>query len=209
MLNLSNYKYILYLVTDKRLDDTTLVQKVKRAIQGGVNVVQLRDKNISSKSMLLRAKKLKEITKEYNVPLIINDRLDIALAVNADGLHVGQDDLPIDICKKYFKGIIGVSASNMKQAIKAYESGADYIGYGAIFPTGSKSDYDLIIDDISEVKKNINVPLIGIGGIKNHHIKKLAEQGLDGVAVISAILGKEDPEKAAKEFVDEFKDYLN
>lgn len=204
-MNLSNKNYILYLVTDKNLADDILVEKVKGAILGGVNVVQLRDKNIDSKTMLQRAKRLKELTEGHNVPLIINDRLDIALAVGADGLHVGQEDLPIETCKKYFKGIIGVSASNKLQAIKAYESGADYIGYGAIFSTESKSNYNLINNEISEIKKNIKVPLIGIGGIKHHHVKELVKQGLDGVAVISAIMGKEDPEKAAKNFVEEFK----
>lgn len=208
-MSLSDKKYILYLVTDENLGDDILVEKVKSAILGGVNVVQLRDKNISSKRMLQRAKKLKDVTEEHNVPLIINDRLDIALAVDADGLHVGQDDLPIEICKKYFQGIIGVSASNKLQAIKAYESGADYIGYGAIFSTESKSDYNLINNEISEIRKNVKIPIIGIGGIKHHHVKELVEQGLDGVAVISAIMGKEDPQKAAKRLVEEFKDYLN
>jgi len=208
-LNLSDKKYILYLVTDENLDDNILVEKVESAILGGVNVVQLRDKEISSKRMLQRAKKLKELTEKYKVPLIINDRLDIALAVDAEGLHVGQDDLPIEVCKKHFKGIIGVSTSNKLQAIKAYESGADYIGYGAIFSTESKNDYNLINNEISEIKNNVKIPIVGIGGIKHFHVKELVEQGLDGVAVISAIMGKEDPQKAAKRFVEEFKDYLN
>ncbi len=200
-MKLSNYDYILYLVTDKNLKDVELIKKVELAIQGGVNIVQLRDKSLSSKRLLDRAIKMKKLTEKYNVPLIINDRLDMALAVNAEGLHIGQEDLPLRICKKYFSGIIGVSANNKTQAIKAYKDGADYIGYGTIYKTESKKDYELIKDSIEEVKELINVPLIGIGGIKLEHVTKLISKGLDGIAVISAILGQKDPKKASKEFV--------
>jgi thiamine-phosphate pyrophosphorylase len=201
-LKLSNYPYILYLVTDTNLEDEELLLKVEQAINGGVNVVQLRDKKRSSLRLLERAQKLKEVTKKYKVPLIINDRLDIALAVNAEGLHIGQKDLPIEICKKHFNGIIGVSANNKAQAEYAYNNGADYIGYGTIYPTNSKDDYVMIEDSIEEVKKCIEIPIIGIGGIKQDHIPKLIDQGLDGVAVISAILSKSDPKHASQEIVE-------
>ncbi len=188
-----NWSNVLYLVTNESRETESYYENIKKALAGGVDVLQLREKNLGSKKFLDRAKKLKSMTDRHNVLFIINDRMDIALAVDADGLHLGQDDLPINVCRKFMPNkVIGVSVSNKKEAIKAYEQGADYLGLGAIFPTESKDDYKLLREEIVNIVNSVPIPIIGIGGIKINHVRDLKKQGLAGVAVISAILEKED-----------------
>lgn len=204
-----NINYKLYLVTDRYLlRGKELVETIEEAINGGVSIVQLREKDISSLEFFNVAKVVKEVTDKYNVPLIINDRIDIALAVDAAGVHIGQSDMPCNIARKILpKGkIIGVSVHSVDEAIKAKEEGADYLGCGAVFSTSTKSDVTtLSIDKLKKIKKSVDIPVVAIGGINENNISKLNGVGIDGVAVISAIIAKENPKKAAEEILEKMK----
>ena len=161
--------YTLYLVTDRSmLSGMTLEEAVEQAILGGVTLVQLREKDVSTLEFYNIALKLKNITDKYHIPLIINDRLDIMLAVGAAGLHVGQDDMPAKIARELIgkDKILGVSASTVDEAIKAEKDGADYIGVGAIFETGTKRDVEHVsIPQLKEIAGRVGIPVVAIGGI--------------------------------------------
>lgn len=193
----------LYVVTDRGiLKGRNLCTSIEEAIKGGATVVQLREKDVSSLDFYKIAMEVKEVTSKYNVPLIINDRLDIALACDADGLHIGQGDLPLEIVRKIFgqDKIIGVSVRTVEEGLKAKENGADYLGVGAIYPTGSKDDATLIgIERLKEIKEKIKLPIVAIGGISKNNCSEVIRAGADGIAVISAVFGKEDILKASKE----------
>ncbi|SKA73974.1 thiamine-phosphate diphosphorylase [Clostridium sp. USBA 49] len=195
--------YKLYLVTDRDvLKNKDIYTAVEESIKGGVTLVQLREKNIYSLDFYNIAVKLKQITDKYNIPLIINDRLDIALAVDSAGLHIGQEDIPAKIARKLLgeNKILGVSARNLKEAKKAEKDGANYIGVGAIFPTSTKSDAQAVsIEALKEIKENISIPVVAIGGINTNNVKLLKPANIDGISVISSILGKENITLAAKE----------
>jgi len=195
--------YKLYLVTDRDvLKNKDIYTAVEESIKGGVTLVQLREKNISSLDFYNIAVKLKQITDKYNIPLIINDRLDIALAVDAAGLHIGQEDIPAKIARKLLgeNKILGVSARNLKEAKKAEKDGANYIGVGAIFPTSTKSDAQAVsIEALKEIKENISIPVVAIGGINTNNVRLLEPANIDGISVVSSILGKENITLAAKE----------
>lgn len=197
-----NVDYTLYLVTDRSfIKDKSLDKAVEEAILGGTTLVQLREKDVDSLDFYNEALKVKEVCKKYGVPLIINDRVDIALAVEADGVHVGQSDLPCSIVRNIIGAdkIIGVSTSSVEEALKAQEDGADYVGVGAVFPTTTKDDADSVtIEELSNIKKSLNIPVVAIGGISENNITKLKPANIDGVAVISAILGKENITEAAE-----------
>lgn len=201
-MNKKNVNYTLYLVTDRSfIKDKSLDKAVEEAILGGATLVQIREKDVDSLDFYKEALKVKEICKKYDVPLIINDRVDIALAVDADGVHVGQSDLPCRIVRSILgsEKIVGVSTSNVKEALKAQEDGADYVGVGAVFPTTTKDDADSVtIEELSNIKKSLNIPVVAIGGISENNIEKLKPANIDGVAVISAILGKENITEAAE-----------
>ena len=196
--------YTLYLVTDREvLKGRELTASIEKAIQGGVTLVQLREKDVSSLEFYEIALKVKEITDKYNIPLIINDRLDVVLAVDAAGLHVGQSDFSCELARRLLgkDKIIGISTSSLEEAEKAEKDGADYIGVGAIFPTGTKLDADSVtINTLKEIKKRANIPVVAIGGINEENYVKLKETEIDGLAIISAILGKEDIKAAAEVF---------
>lgn len=199
---LNKIDYSLYLVTDTELfPRENLLSTVEKAILGGVTVVQLREKNISSRLFYEEACALLKITKKYGVPLIINDRVDIMLASGADGIHAGQSDLPASVIRKIIgkDKILGLSAGTAYEAKKAEADGADYIGVGAVFPTATKTDaVNTGIDILTESVKNVKIPTIAIGGINERSLEKLYGCGADGVAVVSAIMGSDDP-KAASE----------
>ncbi|SDI54074.1 thiamine phosphate synthase [Desulfosporosinus hippei] len=196
--------YSLYLVTDRKiLGSRDLAACVEKAIQGGVTLVQLREKSVSSKEFLELALRVKEITSHYEIPLIINDRLDIALAVDAEGLHIGQDDLPMIKARELFgkDKIIGVSASTLEEALLAQQQGADYLGVGAIFSTATKADApEVSLEQLSQIKKSVSIPIVAIGGINLSNLKQVIGTGIDGVSVVSAILAQEDILQAAKKF---------
>ena len=191
----------LYLVTDRSgMGDCEFESKIRSAVEGGCTMVQLREKNINSYLMYQRALSIKKITDEYHIPLIINDRLDIMLAVGADGVHLGQQDIPVKIARKLIgkDKIIGVSAHCPEEAEKAERDGADYLGVGAIFPTETKKDIIITpVNVLREIKETVSVPVVAIGGINQNNINTLKGSHVDGVAVISAIMKSKDPKGSA------------
>lgn len=199
--------YSVYLVTDRDLMSTeTIEEAIEQAIAGGTTLIQLREKECSSLDFYNTAVKVKEICDKNKVPLLINDRLDIALAVDADGVHVGQSDLPASVVRKIIgeDKIIGVSAGNLKDAVKAESDGADYIGVGAMYATGTKKDAKpTSLETLKEIRKNVNIPIVVIGGINKDRIKDFKGIGIDGVAVVSAIIAQKDIKKAAMDIKEE------
>lgn len=199
----SKIDYSLYLCTDRSLMTApTLELAVNDAIKGGCTVVQLREKHATSREFYQLALSLKRITGYYGIPLIINDRLDIAAAVNAEGVHLGQKDLPADIARAVLgeEKIIGVSANNLQAAINAELDGADYIGVGAVFQTSTKTDTKPVtIDKLKEIRSAVKIPMVAIGGIKRSNISQLNGMGINGVAVVSAVIGSKNITAAARE----------
>ena len=182
------------------MGDYEFESKIRSAVEGGCTMVQLREKNINSYLMYQRALSIKKITDEYHIPLIINDRLDIMLAVGADGVHLGQQDIPVKIVRRLIgkDKIIGVSAHCPEEAEKAERDGADYLGVGAIFPTETKKDIIITpVDVLREIKETVSVPVVAIGGINQNNINTLKGSHVDGVAVISAIMKSKDPKGSA------------
>lgn len=196
------FQSLLYLVTDRQLAKKPVEVVVEEAIKGGADCVQLREKNIDTKEFVEIAQMIKYITDRYNVPLIINDRIDVALAVHAYGVHLGQDDMPLTIARKIVPHtmVIGISASTVNEAIEAEKDGADYIGAGSVFPTSTKDDISGIIglEGIQEIKKAVSIPVIAIGGIQIHNAEQVIQHGADGIAVVSAIVSSDNPYEAAK-----------
>lgn len=206
----SKVDYKLYLVTDRDvLGERDLIQSVEAAIKGGTTIVQLREKNCSSKDFYELALKVKEVTLKYNIPLIINDRLDIALAIEADGLHIGQEDLPLTVARKIVGKdmIIGVSATTLEEALLAQKQGADYVGIGSVYPTNTKLDAKPVsLEELHVIREAISIPIVGIGGINEDNVIDLMKTKIDGVAIVSAILGKEDIKAAAENFIMKMND---
>ncbi|MDF2880704.1 MAG: thiamine-phosphate diphosphorylase [Clostridiaceae bacterium] len=198
----SKVNYKLYLVTDRDLlKNIDICTAVEQAIQGGVTLVQLREKELSSLEFYNTAIEVKKVTDKYNIPLIINDRLDIALAVDAAGVHVGQSDIPAAIARKLIgpDKIIGVSTATVEESIEAEKNGADYVGVGAVFPTSTKLDARAVtVDILKKIKKCIKIPVVAIGGISENNVQSLRAANIDGVAVVSAILGKQDIKTASE-----------
>jgi thiamine-phosphate pyrophosphorylase len=193
----------LYLITDRRfLRGRSLNDAVEAAILGGVTIVQVREKDISSRQFYEITRSVKQVTDYYNIPLIINDRIDIAQAVDAAGVHLGQSDLHmLDARKILGQGkIIGISAGNASEAAEAERNGADYVGIGAVYPTGSKSDADepIGLGGLRNVVSSITIPSVAIGGINSGNVRDILGTGVNGISVISAILDKEDIRKAAE-----------
>lgn len=202
--------YTLYLVTDRALMNASSIEvAVESALEGGCTVVQLREKDLSSLEFYKMAKRVKCLTDRYSVPLIINDRVDIALAIDADGVHVGQSDLPAEVVRKMIghDKILGVSASNLPQAVVAREMGADYLGIGAMFATDTKTDANLTtIEELGRIRKEIDLPLVVIGGINADTIPLFRGSGVDGIAVVSAVLSQPDIKMAAESLKGQFVD---
>ncbi|MDR3597194.1 thiamine phosphate synthase [Clostridium sp.] len=200
--------YSIYLVTDRDLMSTeTLEEAVEQAIIGGCTLVQLREKDCSSFDFYNTAVKIKEITDKYNVPLLINDRVDIALAVDAAGVHVGQSDLPLTVVRKILgdEKIIGVSTGNLEEALKAQKDGADYLGVGAMYATGTKKDAKhTSMEELRKIRENVLIPIVVIGGINKDRVKDFEGMGIDGLAIVSAIIAQKDIEKATREIKNLF-----
>jgi thiamine-phosphate pyrophosphorylase len=195
--------YTLYLVTDRELMAAATIEEcVEQAILGGCTVVQLREKTASSREFYQTAVKLRELTTRLNVPLIINDRVDIALAVNADGVHIGQGDLPYEEVRRIIgpDKIVGVSVSNVAEAQEAATQGADYLGVGAMFPTGTKTDSNLTsLVELWRIREIITIPIVVIGGINKDTVPLFKGTGIEGIAVVSAVVAQKDPAAAARE----------
>ena len=178
------------------------IQPGGEALKGGATFIQLREKELDEEHFLEEAKEIKELCRRYQVPFVINDNVEIALAVDADGVHVGQSDMEAgDVRAKLGPDkIIGVSAQTVEQAVMAEQNGADYLGVGAVFPTGSKADaLEVSHDTLKAICKAVKIPVIAIGGISKENILELSGSGICGIAVISAIFAKDDIEEAARE----------
>lgn len=204
---MNNVDLSLYLVTDKSEDVEKFLKTIEEAIKGGVTVVQIREKTADTLDFYNLALKVKEITTKYNVPLIINDRVDVALAIDADGVHVGQSDMPCDVTRKLVgqNKIVGVSAATIDEAEKAQKDGADYIGTGAIFPTKTKDDAPKITKkDLKDIVDSINIPVVAIGGITLDNASELVDTGIAGLSVVSAIMSSDTPKKSSQELLKIF-----
>ena len=197
----------LYLVTDKSDDTERFLKTIEEGIKGGVSVVQIREKTADTLDFYNLALQVKEITTRYNVPLIINDRVDVALAIDADGVHVGQSDMPCDVTRKLVgpDKIVGVSAATIEEAQKAEKDGANYIGTGAVFPTATKDDAPKITKkDLKDVVDSINIPVVAIGGINKENAGELNDTGIAGLSVVSAIMSADNPKKASEDLLNIF-----
>lgn len=194
---------LLYAVTDRHwLKDETLENQVEKALQGGATFLQLREKSLDDDIFLAEAKEIQKLCKKYQVPFVINDNVDIALPIDADGVHVGQSDMEaLDVRKRLGPDkIIGVSAQNVQQALLAQKHGADYLGVGAVFPTGSKDDAeDVSFETLKAICQAVDIPVIAIGGITKENVSELKGSGICGIAVISAIFAQKDIKAATKE----------
>jgi thiamine-phosphate pyrophosphorylase len=200
--------YTLYLCTDRDLMSTdTLEEAVEQAIRGGCTLVQLREKDCSSLDFYRTALSVKTVADRYGIPLIINDRADIALAVGADGVHAGQSDLPCTVLRKILGNdrIVGISAATVEEAVRAQRDGADYIGVGAMFPTRTKTDAQPVsMETLAEIRRAVRIPIVVIGGIGPQNAGQFRGTGIDGLAVISAILSRPDVAAAARELRAQF-----
>ena len=200
----------LYLVTEESIEIDELTKIITESVSGGVSIVQLREKNNSSLSFYKKASALKQLLNELSIPLIINDRVDIALAVGADGIHIGQDDLPLPVVKKMVPEdmIVGVSVSTLEEALEAERNGADYIGVGSVFPTKTKQDATLMaLEDLGEICRGVSIPAVAIGGITADNISALSDSGLSGTAVVSAIMNADNPKTASESLLKIIKDF--
>ena len=197
-------KYMqLYAVTDRAwTGNKTLYEQIKEALENGVTCVQLREKNLDEASFIEEAKKISVLCRQYNTPFIVNDNVNVAIASNADGIHIGQEDMGLKDVRKIVgeNMIIGISAHTVEEAKFAQENGADYIGIGAVFETSTKNDVDVIpYEKVKSICDAVDIPKVAIGGINAENILKLKGSGIDGVAVVSAIFGAKDIGKATKE----------
>ncbi len=194
---------LLYAVTDRAwVGRMSLYQQVEAALKNGATCVQLREKELDEKAFLEEAKEMAALCRSYHVPLIINDNVDIAIACGADGVHVGQDDMAAsDVRARVGENmIIGVSAHTVEEALEAVKNGADYLGLGAVFSTSTKTDAGAMSHEtLKEICDAVNIPTVAIGGISRNNLMQLAGSGVDGIAVVSAIFGAEDPGAAAAE----------
>jgi len=195
----------LYVITGEQFyQNRNYLEVIEEAILGGADIIQLREKNKSKKELLEMAYQLKELCSKHQVPFIVNDHIDIALAVDADGIHLGQDDLPLSEARKILgpDKIIGISTHAIEEAIEAEKNGADYIGVGPVYETKSKVD---VVDPVGlsyvrEVVEKTNIPFVAIGGIKLHNLADVLDAGAKRICVISAIVGAEDVQETAKKF---------
>ena len=194
---------LLYAVMDRSwTKNDTLYHQVEEALKGGVTFLQLREKDLNTENFLQEAEEMKKLCAAYRVPFVINDNVEIARTVGADGVHVGQDDMPAWKVREILgeDKIIGVSAQTVEQAIKAEKDGADYLGVGAVFPTSSKADaVEVEHATLRDICAAVQIPVVAIGGISAENVSQLAGTGIDGIAVISAIFAQDFPKLAAEE----------
>ncbi len=202
-MRLNKEDLLLYAVTDRRWqkDGETLVTRTEEAIDGGVTFVQLREKDLDEENFEREGRELKELCRKRGVPFVINDNVELAAKLDADGVHVGQSDMEALDVRRIIGGdkILGVSAQTVEQAVTAEKHGADYLGVGAVFPTGSKDDAaEVSYDTLKAICHAVKIPVIAIGGITEENITELSKSGICGIAVISALYAKEDIKSAAQ-----------
>ena len=202
----------LYLVTNRYQDSLErFLEKVETACRSGVTIVQLREKNLTTNQYYQLAKQVKEITDAYQVPLIIDDRLDVCLAVDAAGLHIGDDELPVSVARKVLgsEKILGVTAKTVKRALEAEEGGADYLGTGAIFPTTTKENAPItLISTLKTICQRVAIPVVAIGGLTSENIEQLIGTGIAGVAVVRDLMQAEDIEAKTQAFLTKLDDII-
>ena len=202
----------LYLVTNRYQDSVeSFLEKVETACRSGVTIVQLREKNLTTNQYYQLAKQVKEITDAYQVPLIIDDRLDVCLAVDAAGLHIGDDELPVSVARQVLgpDKILGVTAKTVKRALEAEEGGADYLGTGAIFPTTTKENAPItLISTLKTICQRVAIPVVAIGGLTSENIDQLIGTGIAGVAVVRDLMQAEDVEAKTQAFLTKLDDII-
>ncbi|WP_247917444.1 thiamine phosphate synthase [Streptococcus oralis] len=202
----------LYLVTNRYQDSLeSFLEKVEAACRSGVTIIQLREKNLTTNQYYHLAKQVKEITDAYQVPLIIDDRLDVCLAVDAAGLHIGDDELPVSVARKVLgpDKILGVTAKTVKRALEAETSGADYLGTGAIFPTTTKENAPITqISTLKTICQRVAIPVVAIGGLTSENIDQLTGTGIAGVAVVRDLMQAEDIEAKTQAFLTKLDDII-
>lgn len=202
----------LYLVTNRYQDSLeSFLEKVETACRSGVTIIQLREKNLTTNQYYQLAKQVKEITDAYQVPLIIDDRLDVCLAVDAAGLHIGDDELPVSVARKVLgpDKILGVTAKTVKRALEAETSGADYLGTGAIFPTTTKENAPITqISTLKTICQTVAIPVVAIGGLTSENIDQLIGTGIAGVAVVRDLMQAEDIEAKTQAFLTKLDDII-
>ena len=202
----------LYLVTNRYQDSVeSFLEKIETACRSGVTIVQLREKNLTTNQYYQLAKQVKEITDAYQVPLIIDDRLDVCLAVDAAGLHIGDDELPVSVARQVLgpDKILGVTAKTVKRALEAEEGGADYLGTGAIFPTTTKENAPItLISTLKTICQRVAIPVVAIGGLTSENIDQLIGTGIAGVAVVRDLMQAEDVEAKTQAFLTKLDDII-
>ena len=202
----------LYLVTNRYQDSLeSFLEKIETACRSGVTIVQLREKNLTTNQYYQLAKQVKEITDAYQVPLIIDDRLDVCLAVDAAGLHIGDDELPVSVARKVLgpEKILGVTAKTVKRALEAEEGGANYLGTGAIFPTTTKENAPItLISTLKTICQRVTIPVVAIGGLTSENIDQLIGTGIAGVAVVRDLMQAEDIEAKTQAFLTKLDDII-
>ncbi len=201
-------KLRLYVITDGRLMEET--KGAKLALEGGATTIQLRMKNASTRKMVEKGKKIRKLTEDYEALYIVNDRIDVALATDADGVHLGQEDMPLSLARRIVgERIIGISASTVDEAIDAEKNGADYIGAGSVYPTNSKKNAVIIgIEGRREIGRVSSIPVVAIGGITAEKVNEVLGAGAAGIAVISYVMAFSEPEKRMKELSKILKHHL-
>ena len=203
----------LYLVTNRYQDSLeNFLEKVETACRSGVTIIQLREKNLTTNQYYQLAKQVKKITDAYQVPLIIDDRLDVCLAVDAAGLHIGDDELPVSVARKVLgpEKILGVTAKTVKRALEAETSGADYLGTGAIFPTTTKENAPItLISTLKTICQTVAIPVVAIGGLTSENIDQLIGTGIAGVAVVRDLMQAEDIEAKTQAFLTKLDDIVS
>lgn len=193
---------LLYAITCENIELNTLLRQVEEALEGGATLLQLREKSMDEETYLRRAVEVKKVCDRYNVPLIIDDSVNVALKCAAAGVHIGQKDIDLVSARKILGSdrIVGVSAKNVEQAKRAEDCGADYLGVGAIYPTDTKKDYtSTSIETLKDICKSVSIPVVAIGGIKLHNIEPLKGSGIVGVAIVTGIFAAPDVKKASRE----------
>ncbi len=203
-----NFDSTLYFITDSTgLSEEEFLSRVKSACEGGVTLIQIREKERSTREYISLTLKVHEITKGYGIPLIVDDRVDVAMATDAEGVHVGQSDMPVFMARKLLgqNKIVGATAKTVEQAVKAYNEGADYLGVGAIYPTTTKVKTVLTsVDTLCDIVKAVPIKVNAIGGLNKDNIGVLKGSGIDGICVVSAVMKSDDPQKAARELKQAF-----
>lgn len=193
----------LYVITDRKIQKKSSEEVIEEATDAGASVIQLREKDLPTRLWVEEAQKAREVTRCKGIPLVINDRIDIALAVDADGVHLGEEDMPLILARKIAPSlIVGYSVSTVEEARKAEKEGADYLGAGTVFPTSTKKDAGepIGLERLKEIKKAVHIPVVAIGGINLSNLEEVLATGVDGVAVVSAIVGAESIREATHSF---------